>query len=113
MSGRRLIIPPASRRRAKAAMATASPLAFRHVLANILWDNVMLNLSSLLYTVVFVIPILVFLYIYIRKRREIGSLDVILIAGIIWVCGFAVTVGFGGIIFTIIAYARKVIDHFV
>jgi hypothetical protein len=94
-------------------MATARQVAFRHVLANILWDNVMLSLSSLLYTVVFVIPILVFLYIYIRKRHEIGALDVILIAGIIWGCGFVVTVGFGDIIFMIIAYARRIIDHFV
>jgi hypothetical protein len=71
----------------------------------------MFSLESLLYTAVLVIPILVFVYFYIRKKSEFGYFDVILIAGLLWVCGFAFTVKFGGIIFMIIEYARKIIDY--
>jgi hypothetical protein len=71
----------------------------------------MFSLESLLYTVVLVIPILVFLYFYIRKKSEFGYVDVVLIGGLLWVCGFAFTVNFGGIIFMILEYARKIIDY--
>ncbi len=71
----------------------------------------MFSLESLLYTVVFVIPILVFVYFYIRKKREFRYFDVVVIGSLVWVCGFAFTVNFGGIIFMIIGYARKIIDY--
>jgi hypothetical protein len=71
----------------------------------------MFSLESLIYTVVLVIPVLVFLYFYIRKKSEFGYIDVVLIGGLLWVCGFAFTVNFGGIIFMIIEYARKITDY--
>jgi hypothetical protein len=71
----------------------------------------MFSLESLLYTVVLVIPIIVFVYFYIRKKGEFGYFDVVLIGGLLWVCGFTFTVNFGGIIFMIIEYARKIIDY--
>ena len=71
----------------------------------------MFSLKSLTYTVVFVIPILVFVYFYIRKKQEIGYFDVALIAGLLWICGFLFTVNFGGIIFMIMEYVRKIIAY--
>jgi hypothetical protein len=71
----------------------------------------MFSLESVLYMVVLVIPILVFVYFYIRKKSEFGYIDIVLIGGLLWVCGFAFTVNFGGIIFMIIEYARKIIDY--
>ena len=71
----------------------------------------MFSLKPLLYTVILVIPILVFVYFYIRKKREIGYFDVALIAGLLWVCGFVITANFGGIIFMIMEYVRKIIDY--
>ncbi len=71
----------------------------------------MFSLESLLYTVVLVIPILVFVYFYIRKKSGFGYFDVVLIGSLLWVCGFAFTVNFGGIIFMIVEYARKTIDY--
>jgi hypothetical protein len=71
----------------------------------------MFSLKSLLYMVVLVIPILVFVYFYIRKKNEFGYFDVVLIGGLLWVCGFAFTVNFGGIIFMIMEYVRKIIDY--
>jgi hypothetical protein len=71
----------------------------------------MFSLKSLLYTVFLVFPILAFVYFYIRKKREIGYFDVALIGGLLWVCGFVLTVNFGEIIFVIMEYARKIIDY--
>ena len=71
----------------------------------------MISLKSLLYAIVLVIPILVFVFFYIRKKREIRYFDIILIGSLLWVCGFAFTVNFGGIIFMIIEYARKIAIH--
>ena len=71
----------------------------------------MISLKSLSYTIVLIIPILVFVYYYIRKKREIGYFDVTLIAGLLWICGFVFTVNFGGIIFMIMEYVRKMIDY--
>jgi hypothetical protein len=71
----------------------------------------MFSLASLLYAVVLVIPVLVFLYFYIRKKSEFGYIDIVLIGGLLWVCGFVFTVNFGDIIFMITEYARKIIDY--
>ena len=71
----------------------------------------MFSLESLLYTVFLVFPILAFVYFYIRKKREIGYFDVALIGGLLWVCGFVLTVNFGEIIFVIMEYARKIINY--
>lgn len=71
----------------------------------------MFSLKSLLYTVVLVIPSLVFVYFYIKKKREFGYFDVVLITGLLWICGFVFTVNFGGIIFMAKEYAGKIIDY--
>ena len=71
----------------------------------------MFSLESLLYTVVLVIPILVFVYFYIRKKSEFGYFDVVLIGSLLWVCGFVFTVNFGGIIFMIMEYGRRLINY--
>ena len=71
----------------------------------------MFSLKPLLYTVILVIPILVFVYFYIRKKREIGYFDVVLIAGLLWVSGFVFTANFGGMIFMIMEYVRNLIDY--
>ena len=70
----------------------------------------MFSLKSLPYTAILVIPILVFIYFYTRKKSEIGYFDVALISGLLWVCGFVITVNFGGIIFLLMKYIRNVID---
>jgi hypothetical protein len=71
----------------------------------------MFSLKSLLFTVALVTPVLVFLYYYVRKKNEFGYIDVVLIAGLLWVCGFVFTVNFGGVIFMIMQYVRKIMDH--
>ena len=71
----------------------------------------MFSLKSLLYTVALAVPLLVFLYYYIRRKNEFGYFDVIMITGFLWVCGFVFTVNFGGIILTIIQYVRKIIEY--
>jgi len=70
----------------------------------------MFGLKSFLYTVALVVPLLVFLYYYIRRKNEFGYFDVIVITGLLWVCGFVFTVNFGGIIFMIMEGIRKFID---
>ncbi len=70
----------------------------------------MFGLKSFLYTVALIVPLLVFLYYYIRRKNEFGYFDVIVITGLLWVCGFVFTVNFGGIIFMIMEGIRKFID---
>ncbi len=71
----------------------------------------MFSLKSLLYTVVLVIPILVFVYFYIRKKNEFGYFDVVLIGSLLWICSFVFTINFGGIIFMIMGYVRRIVDY--
>ena len=71
----------------------------------------MFSLKSLLYTVVLVIPILVFVYFYIKKKREFGYFDIVLIGILLWICGFVFTINFGGIIFMIMGYVRRIVDY--
>ena len=71
----------------------------------------MISLKSLLYAIVLVIPILVFVFFYIRKKREIRYFDIILIGSFLWICGFVFTINFGGIIFMIMQYVRRIIDY--
>ena len=71
----------------------------------------MFSLESLLYTVVLVIPILVFVYFFIRKKNEFGYFDVVLIGSLLWVCAFVFTVYCGDILFKIMEYGRRLINY--
>lgn len=71
----------------------------------------MFSLKSLLVTVVLVIPIVVFVYFYIKKIQEVRYFDVAMIAGLLWVCGFVFTFNFGGIIFAAKKYIQILMGY--
>jgi hypothetical protein len=71
----------------------------------------MFSLKALVFTVALVVAVLVFLYCYVRKKNEFGYIDVVLITGLLWGCGFVFTVTFGGVILMIMQYVQKIIDH--